>query len=470
MPEQTFFPGEVFEEAGGWVAPENAKALDGAFATVTAGATAANLTAQNFGILDVVPEGSTITKLEIGWSYEVGAATGNPLAGQQVKVEPSTFVLNYGESEEAPAPLTNTAFTKDLTALREWTRDDLADEGHLKYRWRVRNNGGAETAYSLDALWVVVAWTEPKGIKVKMPDGTLRTATRRVRVDNPGLTLIHEDPMTSADFEAEWGLYQAASKERYGLVEGGGSPWTERGDGSPRTNFNYRTLELRAGDEANVGGERCELGANESRNGIEGGEGTFMLYQPGSRYKTFLDLWLPGNFPVQTSWYVAVQMKEAQPYGAKLPNESPIFAMQPRAMVDSPETLEWQLIAQPDHNETDPLWSFPATKERWTRFCFDLYYAKSADAGGFVHVTADDRAEPAGGLFVPQHDSDVIPHGTLGWADGDQSGPGWAYRDGQPIPGHLRVGQYRNTAVEVDVTTRLGLAEVWQTGPSWVIA
>jgi Polysaccharide lyase len=279
-----------------------------------------------------------------------------------------------------------------------------------------------------------------------------------------GRTLLFEDACASSNYEALWGAFQAAEKSRVGLLEGGGGPWVRKGDGSPRTGTNARSVELRAADIANVGNRRTEVGENDSRKAVG------MKYVAGKCYETWFEIELPSNFPVQTSWYVVMQMKQEQPF-SNAEFGSPVLALQCRAMVGSPTTLEWQLVVQgsPTRDESNPLFRFTATRSRWTRFCFEVDYAGSIAEGATIRVLCDDRATPVGGLFEAQHDSGVMPRQTLSKAIGNQEAgsPPVTYTDGQPIPGHLRIGQYRDEAINPGgtgetVTTKFSNVQVYE--------
>jgi hypothetical protein len=261
--------------------------------------------------------------------------------------------------------------------------------------------------------------------------------------------LIHEDPMTSADFEAEWGLYQAASKERYEFKEGSGEE-RPKGDGTPQANENFRRLNLLEADVANVGGERCELGANERRRGIEGGEGTFMLYEEGKHYKTFLSMRLAPNYPIGAeAWQIGTQMKQAQPYAEDDLGGIPVLEM---SIFFNELALNYVGSTKNGLEKT----LAPAVTDRWVRLCWDVVY--SADpAQGQIEVTVDDREGATD--FVPQHSSGLLTDvQTL--ATAQKEGSGLAV--GDPIPSHLRWGIYRNPIINVSTFADLTNTQVYE--------
>lgn len=287
------------------------------------------------------------------------------------------------------------------------------------------------------------------------PNTTFNKALTTAAVGTPTLarsfsfqTTIHADPMDVADVVPEWGAIQAASSARYTLVTTG-TDTRPRGDGTAAP-ANYRHLALVDGD--NFFGERNEVGANERRNGITGGTGTFMLYQPGQTYQTYFSMRLASDFPVtNANWQVIMQMKQCQPY-TNDGHSSPIIALQARQS-------QWQLITD-IHTESDPYWTAPATLNRWTRFRLDITYSKDV-ALGRIRVQIDDRSgSPTD--FVPQYDSGDLYGATLTAAVGAQSGSGWSLTDGQEIQSHLRLGPYRNSVISGNTSIDLANVQVYQ--------
>jgi hypothetical protein len=232
--------------------------------------------------------------------------------------------------------------------------------------------------------------------------------------------VLRSDPSTDPDPVPLWGQLQAVSSSRYQQFDTGGP-----------TNFPaYRKLTVQDGDD--FFGERTELGANESRFGLGGPDGTFFLYQPGTTATTRWFMRLPSSFPINTSnWQVVQQMKQTQPYVASDPPSSPILSVEAR-------DGRWNLMTN-----GNVLWAGPTAKlGKWVKFIEVVTYSASA---GHVQITIGGTASPT--FDVP----------TL--ATATQAGDGYAV--GDPIPSHLRLGIYHNPVI---AGTSVDIAGVQVTG------
>lgn len=446
------FAATVAVPDAGWTNGANVLDFDDDVAAVKTGATIKNFEVNTFNFLSTIPEGATIKKVVLKWRYMVDTTAGNGIFGTQIKIEPSTFVWDYAASEAQPEPTSLTTFEKDITELRAWTRADF-ENSKFKYRFRVRNNGGAETTFSVAWVRVYVTWETLAVASIRTRVGGLWVAAKRkIKVPASGgggatQTLLHADSMASTDFEADWGSYQAASKARYELITSGGD-LRPMGNGEAQPNVNFRRLILLSADVANVGNERTELGANTRTNGSEGGAGTFMVYPESTdEIETWFSLRLPESFPLSdANWQVVMQMKQAQPYVGD--NEGHvILEMEARQN-------QFQIIT-PWNTESNPLWTCPATKSRWIRFRWVVVY-HHASATGRIRLQVDDRAGASD--WVVQRDSGLINYQTLATSSGNGSG----LVTGQAIPSHLRLGIYRNPVINVDTSIDIDNVQVYK--------
>lgn len=232
--------------------------------------------------------------------------------------------------------------------------------------------------------------------------------------------LLRTDPMTNPDPVPLWGQLQAVSSSRYQQFDTGG----------PKNSPAFRRLTVQDGDD--FFGERTELGANESRFGLGGPDGTFYLYQQGTTRTTKWFMRLPTSFPINTSdWQVVQQMKQTQPYVASSPPSSPILSVEAR-------DGRWNLMTN-----GNVLWAGPTARlGKWIKFLETVTYSST---NGSVQITIDGVASPT---FNVQ---------TLAYAT--QAGDG--YNVGDPIPSHLRIGIYHNPVI---AGTHVDIADVEVSG------
>jgi hypothetical protein len=302
---------------------------------------------------------------------------------------------------------------------------------------------------------LVVSESEDEGA---LHGGFLRGEDYSLRVSGleeteSGLILLHEDPMASSDYGSIWGDYterSAASPERFEFIEDGDGDKWPKGDGTVQTEPGYRRLQILSGDKTSEESERTELGNNNRQHGIEGGEGTFMLYEEGKRYKTFFSVRLAANYPYGAeTWQIAMQMKQCQPY---VEDDLGFVVLEMSCNYGQ----YWLQYANAIKREGES-WGWGAvTPGRWIRFCYDVTYSVDP-AKGKIEVTVDDRE--AATDFVPQRTSGLITD-TQTLAAAAKEGYGLAV--GDPIPSHLRMGIYRNPEINVDTHVDIANVQVYE--------
>jgi hypothetical protein len=190
--------------------------------------------------------------------------------------------------------------------------------------------------------------------------------------------------------------------------------------GAPQPDSAYRTMTVFDGD--NIWGERCELGLNNFQIGPTA------FYHEGDRRATFFSELLPENFPLaQSNWQVVMQMKQAEPMLDA--DVGPMIEMQA-------ENNRW-IISREWH----VVWSFPAKKNFWTRFVFNVVYSQNPEIGS-LQVGVDLNGD--GDFTDPGEMSPVIHGATLA----TQVAPGYPTPVGGSIPSHLRMGIYHDPQIE----------------------
>ena len=103
----------------------------------------------------------------------------------------------------------------------------------------------------------------------------------------PGCTTLRSDTSAGAPRAGLWGSVDCASSSRASTPSSGGDP-SPQADGTRQPDSAFRDLTVLDGDD--VWGERCELGHNERRYGVNTGSqtsGTFELYHAGDHKITF---------------------------------------------------------------------------------------------------------------------------------------------------------------------------------------
>jgi polysaccharide lyase-like protein len=190
--------------------------------------------------------------------------------------------------------------------------------------------------------------------------------------------------------------------------------------GTPQGNDAYRSVTVFDGDD--VAGERCELGENDNE------VGPTAFYHEGQRRATYISLRLPDNFPLDAqAWQTILQMKQAQP--ANNGGGVPILFM---------GAYENTFVVDSDHGVH---WTFPAQKNVWTRFMFDVTYSQDPNVGS-LQVAADlndDGDFEDAGERSPRIHTQTLRVET--------PGPQTSVPVGASIPDHLRAGIYHNPSI-----------------------
>jgi hypothetical protein len=299
-------------------------------------------------------------------------------------------------------------------------------------------------ALAVGALVYILA-SQSNGPSTAFPGCPLRgdKTVAPIAMAEPACATIASDTRGEADPERFWGALQCAADSRYRYVRSGGDPHvTAAGITAPDPG--YRRLTVLDGDD--FYGERCELGEDDWRTGPTA------YYREGDHYVTYISERLPDNFPLAThTWQTVMQMKQTEP--SDVGGGSPIIEMEAR---------EHRWVIDDDWHE---LWSFPARRNRWTRFAWDVYYSDKADRG-WLQVSADLNGD--GDFDDPGERSPVFHLKTLKTEVEGPNGDTDGIAAGRPVPSHLRAGIYHNPkihcpapngcSVEVDNVEVLGPA------------
>lgn len=237
-----------------------------------------------------------------------------------------------------------------------------------------------------------------------------------------GCQVLKSDTSTAADPEPLWGNLDCETESRHQLVTGGADSHPTA-SGAAQGNDSYRRLSVFDGDD--FWGERCELGANEHR---DGDSGTFATYEEGDRRVTFLSIRPERGVVDVEAWQTVMQMKQAQP--SDNGGGTPILEMQLYGG-------EYRL-----HSEAEELWDADAQPGVWSRFAYDVTYSQDPSIGR-VTVYADLNGD--GDAADPDEQSPTIEIATLKVesAGGDDDG----VAEGESIPSHLRAGIYHNPSI-----------------------
>ncbi len=239
-----------------------------------------------------------------------------------------------------------------------------------------------------------------------------------------GCRVLNSDTASSASPTSFWGATECgtiANPERERAIRptsGGDTHPTATGEA--QGDDAYRRMTVFDGDD--FWGERCELGKNDHE------VGPTAFYREGYRRVTYVSLRLPDNFPLDAeTWQTVLQMKQAQPSnnGGGVPI---LFmgAFEDTFFVDSENGVHW---------------TFPAEKNVWTRFMFDVTYSQDEDRGR-IQVAADIDGD---GDFDDEGErSPRIEAPTL---RAETAGPEDNFAPGASIPSHLRAGLYHDPSV-----------------------
>lgn len=249
--------------------------------------------------------------------------------------------------------------------------------------------------------------------------GTRAVADVRISAEGGSgcsLRLLREDLATDRDPSGLWGELLAVSPRRYQWFASGGP------DGGP-----FRRVTVMDGDLFHGDSERAELGDSDYTPDTRTGRlDTFFLYEPGTRRVTSFWIRLPSNFPIETdNWQVVMQMKETDP--ASNTDGTPVIALQ---ATQGRWQLKQSLSPGPSH-DTRVLWETPAKVGVWTHIVVDATYS-SDPSKGLIQMTIGDARSPVFHTYTLKHE--ISP-------------PGPGLRSGEPIPSHLRLGIYHDTAL-----------------------
>lgn len=229
-----------------------------------------------------------------------------------------------------------------------------------------------------------------------------------------GLQLLREDLATDPDPIPLWGELLAVSPSRVQWFAEGGP------DNGP-----FRRMTARDGDLFHGDSERAELGDSDYTP-TRGHLDTFFLYEAGTRRVTSCWIRLPSDFPIDTDgWQVVMQMKETDP--ATNTDGTPVIALQATQG-------QWELkqsLSPGPSDDTRVLWHTPATVGIWTHIVVDATYS-SDPAEGLFQITIGEAISPVFHTYTLKHE--ISP-------------PGPGLHPGEPIPSHLRLGIYHDTAL-----------------------
>lgn len=239
-----------------------------------------------------------------------------------------------------------------------------------------------------------------------------------------GCRLVASDTATGSPLSF-WGFLACQNSSRVGLIDGDGDTHaTATGEG--QGNSSFRRTTVLDGDDPFGWGERCELGENDHQ------VGPTAFYREGQRRVTYVSMRLPDNFPIDANaWQTVLQMKEAQPYDNSL-YCCPILFM-------GAFNNQWKV----DSNN-GRYWTFPAQRNVWTRFIFDVTYSADPQKGS-LQVSADLNADgdvDDEGERMPRIRTNTLiaeTDGPNGLSDG--------LAPGESIPSHLRAGLYHNSSI-----------------------
>ncbi len=236
-----------------------------------------------------------------------------------------------------------------------------------------------------------------------------------------GCRLVASDTASESNPLSFWGSIQCASASRYAYEESGGDAHLTA-TGEEQENDAYRQLTLEDGD--NFFGARCELGENSQT-------GPTAFYHEGQHRLTFFSERLPSNFPLSAnSWQTVMQMKQAQP--SHDDGSGPALEMEAR-------DNRWVIV-----NEWHTIWEFPARRNQWTRFAFDVYYSNNPEKG-WIQVSADLNGD--GDFNDPGERSPRIHAATLQTEVAGPFNAADGLAAGEAIPSHLRMGIYHDPAI-----------------------
>jgi hypothetical protein len=229
-----------------------------------------------------------------------------------------------------------------------------------------------------------------------------------------------------------WGSIDCANSSRYQFGTSGGDT-APTASGAAQDNNSFRELTAIDGDDNY--GERCELGRNTSRYGLNRSaqtNGTFELYGDGDHRVTFFSERYPDNFSTTVNaWQTVVQMKQAQP--ADNAGIGPVLELQ---------LYGGKLRLQ---NSWHQMWTTPAPdSDKWIRYAMDVNYSTDPNVGS-VQVSVDLNGD--GDALDAGEQSPVIHMQTLLVETDGPNGTSDGLAPGDAIPDHLRIGLYHNPSI-----------------------
>ncbi len=300
--------------------------------------------------------------------------------------------------------------------------------GHFSRRVRVPEPGQAEARTSTARIQVVAPDAQSPSVPIKVTDPSANCP-----LDEPGSTigatvqgcrLVASDTASEQSPMSFWGRVDCgvwpnlATDRPERPTSGGDTHPTATGEAQGDSDF--RRMTVFDGDD--VAGERCELGLNDSQ------EGPTAFYKEGDRRVTYVSIRLPENFPLDAeAWQTILQMKQAQP--ANNGGGVPILFM---------EAFDGTYFIDSDHGIH---WEFPAQKNVWTRFMFDVTYSQDPSKGS-VEVAADLNDD--GDFDDPGERSPRVQTATM---RAETPGPDDTIAPGASIPDHLRAGIYHDPSI-----------------------
>ena len=274
----------------------------------------------------------------------------------------------------------------------------------------------------------------PGGAAGEGADARAKCERNLAELEAKGCRVLFDDTARSADPEPIWGSIDCQSAERQRRIVSGGDPH-RTATGAAQGNDSYRELTVRDGDD--FFGERCELGQNDHNRGPTA------LFREGDRRVTFASYRLPKGYPLASErWQVVMQIKQSAPSANS--GGTPVLELEAKRG-------RWRLLQSnsPGQSSTSrELWSAPAEIGSWTRFAFDAVFSTKKGKGkirAYADLNGDGDAADSGERS-PKFATYTLKNETTGGGD-DGIAPG------KPIPSHLRVGIYHDSAIDCDEAT-----------------
>ena len=244
-----------------------------------------------------------------------------------------------------------------------------------------------------------------------------------VRMTLPGCRVVASDTASNPNPIPFWGFLACQNSSRAQDLTSDGDTHV-MSTGQQQGNSSFRQATVLDGDNPYGWDSRCEYGLNDH-------DGPTAFYHEGQRRVTYISMRLPDNFPLSEDYgfQTVMQMKEAQPYNNNL-HCCPVLFM---------EAFDNKWIIDSDNGT---YWTFPAQKNVWTRFAWDVTYSADPNKGS-VQVSADLNDD--GDFNDPNERMPRIHTNTL---ITEQPGPvDSGLQPGDSIPDHLRAGIYHSPSI-----------------------